>query len=316
MKILSLLSIIILFLSINLLSKDLKDVKINYPSIKDANKLLTTEDDYTNSWSSFDIDSRMQKKNSSKEELFDYIKKQTLEWTEEEKNKLNSIIKRIISIIEDNNYKLNFPDELTFIKSTCNNEGGAMGYTRANYIVLKDQLLNANEDQLSHIVLHEIFHVLSRRNQEFRKAMYAIIGFKIMESVDYPKEIKDFRISNPDATQTDSYIELTVGDKKVNAMMVMYSKRDYEGGSFFNYLNIGFLSIAGENKKSVEYSDGKPVIYEIQEISGFIEQIGRNTQYIINPEEIAAENFALAILEIPDLPSSEIINEIKVLISG
>jgi hypothetical protein len=33
------------------------------------------------------------------------------------------------------------------------------------------------------------------------------------------------------------------------------------------------------------------------ELTGFFEQIGRNTQYIIHPEEILADNFSLLVRE-------------------
>ena len=49
------------------------------------------------------------------------------------------------------------------------------------------------------------------------------------------------------------------------------------------------------------------MLRETAELSGFVEQIGRNTGYIIHPEEILAENFAqLATGENDQGPSPEI----------
>lgn len=39
--------------------------------------------------------------------------------------------------------------------------------------------------RLAKLLAHELFHVLTRDNKEFRKSMYEIIGFKILN-----KEIK------------------------------------------------------------------------------------------------------------------------------
>ena len=44
---------------------------IQFAEIEKSKELLTAEDAYTDCWSTFDIDSRMQKKQSSKEELMD-----------------------------------------------------------------------------------------------------------------------------------------------------------------------------------------------------------------------------------------------------
>jgi len=288
--------------------------KVKYTSVEKGNQLLMQEDDYTKNWSQFDIDSRMQKKNSSKAELFEFIKKQTREWTSSEKNTLDSIFDNIDKLIKKNGFNIDFPDEIYIVKTTAKDEGGAFGFTRANYIVLKDDAIYSKQVDLTHLVLHELFHVLSRNNPEFRKEMYSLIGFRIMESVDYPESIKQYRISNPDATQTDSYISLKVGEQSVDCMMIMYSKRDYDGGVFFNYVNIGFLSLVGEEVKAIEYIDNNAVLYEINQVSGFFEQVGMNTQYIINPEEIMAENFSLAILGNNDLPSQELVEKIKVVL--
>jgi len=41
----------------------------------------------------------------------------------------------------------------------------------------------------------------------------------------------------------------------------------------------------------------------LQQVAGFFEQVGRNTEYIIHPEEILADNFAILILQEHDVPS-------------
>ncbi len=126
--------------------------------------------------------------------------------------------------------------------------------------------------------------------------MYQVIGFNLMNNVAYPKGLKAYRITNPDAPQIDSYISLKVNGEPINCMMILYSDREYDGGSLFKYLNIGFLSLKGDSIKTIEYKDDKPVIYSYEQVTGFFEQVGKNTKYIIHPEEIIANNFVYAIL--------------------
>ena len=74
--------------------------------------------------------------------------------------------------------------------------------------------------------------------------------------------------------------------------MVIYSTKPYEGGSFFQYLNIGLVPIDKNTCKAIE-KEGKAVVYSINEASDFYDRMGRNTQYIIDPEEVLADNFSL-----------------------
>jgi len=284
---------------------------IKFATIEKANELLLQEDEFTKSWSQFDIDSRIQKSNSTREELFDFITKQTQEWTLDEKKKILSIIKSIDEQILNQGFKIDFPDEIYFVKSTTDEEGGAGGYTRANYVILKDDILSKPNEELKHIIIHELFHVLTRNNPVFKKEMYQIIGFKLMDTLEYPDNLKAYRITNPDAPQTDSYIKLSVGGAPVECMMVLYSSEDYKGGTFFKYLNVGFLKLKGDSKKSIEYNKSKPIVYTFKQVTGFYEQVGKNTKYIIHPEEILADNFACTILNKSELPNQDIVNKIK-----
>jgi hypothetical protein len=285
--------------------------KIKFASVDTAKKLLLQEDEFTKSWSQFDIDSRMQKQNSKKEELLDFISKQAKEWSLDEKKKILSIFESIDKQILKQKFRIAFPDEIYFVKTTANEEGGAGGYTRANYVVLKEDILSRPKGELTQTIVHELFHILTRANPDFRREMYRIIGFKLMNQIDYPDGLKSYRITNPDAPQTDSYIQLKVNGKTVECMMILYSNKDYDGGDFFKYLNVGFLSLTGNMDKSIVLVDNKPVIYNFEQVTGFFEQVGKNTQYIIHPEEILADNFAFAILNKTGLPDQDIVDKIK-----
>lgn len=47
------------------------------------------------------------------------------------------------------------------------------------------------------------------------------------------------------------------------------------------------------------------------QVSGFFEQVGRNTNYVIHPEEILADNFSLLILGERRVPSPEILEKMQ-----
>ncbi len=311
------LSVIILIFTASIQLNFAADVlkgKIQFASIEKATALLNTEDAYTNGWSQFDIDSRVQKSNSTKQDQFKNINEQIRAWTEEEKEKINARLVAIDKAITKKGYHLNLPNEIYLIKSTMKDEGGADGYTRANCIVLKDDVLSLTKEQLQDIIIHEVFHVLTRHDSIIRKDIYGIIGFHIINEVAYPENIKDYKISNPDAAKKDSYITIKKDEKDVDCMMILYSEKSYTSGSFFDYLSIGLLKLKGTSTKEVDYTDGKPTIYTFKDITGFFEQIGKNTPYIIDPEEVLAENFVFAINNKKGLPDQTIVNKIQALL--
>jgi hypothetical protein len=311
--------LIALFLTeflLNAYAMDSLSDKIQFASIEKAKALLTTEDDFTDSWSQFDIDSRMHRRNSTKEELFAFIAKQAKAWTTREEQRISAIVKDIERQIEKNGYKLDFPDEIYFVKTTTLEEGRALGYTRAYYVVLRDDILKKSEYDLKELIAHELFHILTRYKPEFRKKMYQIIGFTIVNNITYPAFLQAYRITNPDAPQTDSYIRLKVNGKPKDCVMILYSDKKYSGGDFFKYLQIGFLSVVGDSIKTIEYKKSKPLIYSFNQVDGFIEQVGKNTSYVISPEEVLADNFAYLILNKKGLPSPQIVKEMKKKLKG
>jgi hypothetical protein len=67
------------------------------------------------------------------------------------------------------------------------------------------------------------------------------------------------------------------------------------GRSLFQYLRWGIAIVdRTENGYRVRNdANGAAVIVKPDQVTGFYEQIGRNTDYIIHPDEILAENLAL-----------------------
>ena len=60
--------------------------------------------------------------------------------------------------------------------------------------------------------------------------------------------------------------------------------------------------------------NGQTVIYSIDQAEDFYQKIGKNTEYIINPEEILADNFAYLVTQKKNLPNPEIIQKIAAIL--
>ena len=135
-----------------------------------------------------------------------------------------------------------------------------------------------------------------------------MIGFKKCGEVEFPSDLKSRKITNPDAPRNDHAIQIRVGGEEVRAVPILFSnaaKYDVNrGGEFFNYLQLSFLQVP-------RMSSGQPVLATPEKVSGFFEQVGRNTNYFIHPEEILADNFALLILDEHNVPSPEILEKMR-----
>ena len=185
-----------------------------------------------------------------------------------------------------NGIVFSLPDTIELIKSTCMEEGGAIGYTRKNFIVLAENFLY--ED----VLVHELYHIFSRYNHEKREALYNILGFKKCNEIPYPETIKDRRMTNPDAPDNDYYIRVKIKDDSLDVFFAIYAKSDYNGGGFFSYLTKRLVLLSGDDgNKRPAIRNGRPVLLRYNIVIGLYEQIGKNTEYNIHPEEICADHF-------------------------
>ena len=163
---------------------------------------------------------------------------------------------------------------------------------------------------------------MSRANPELREKLYAAIGFVKCNEVAFPPKLKSRKLTNPDAPRNDHCIRLQIEGKEHWAIPILFSNAEkYDvkrGGQFFNYLQFQFLLVErDENLSTVKpiYDGQKPKLIGMQQISGFFEQVGRNTRYIIHPEEILADNLTLLVLQKGNLASPEVVEKMKTILT-
>ena len=298
------------FLSLSLCAADVyAQINLRYVNADQARTLLSQEDVTTRKWSRFYYDAGWGIKDGTRQELLRLIAEQYREWRSETKQRVQEAADTLNSHIKAMNLSLTLPEEIRILKTTMAEEGGAGGYTRMDYIVVEEQIARMKPQQASYLLAHELFHVLTRNNPDFREKMYKLIGFSIApEEFEVPADLRDVVITNPDVNRFDSYARFRIKGEERPCTMLIYANKPYEGGSFFNYLTIGLMPL--KNGKA-EQKDGKTVVYGIKDAENFFEQVGRNTDYIINPEEILAENFAFLLTRKPVTETPELIEKMR-----
>lgn len=202
------------------------------------------------------------------------------------------------------------PENIIFVKTNRKVEGG-FPHTRGNAIFLMPSGDSVNEK----VILHEVFHILSRRQKERRASLYGILSFKPC-TLEGPPAFKAMRLTNPDTPPGDWYIELE-GDAEANAIVAHTHSRsrhfnaEFPGG-FGGHLGFGLVKVNVEGTTCAPVlTDGQAKLFGPNEIPAYFEAIGRNTGYIIHPEEVLADNFVSLVLEAEGLPNPEIVTKLE-----
>lgn len=284
-----------------------KKISYRFATRAEAQMLITDIDNFTNKLNSFDIDLRLGKQNGRKSELLRLAMNETLNWGEDEKKKITAAFKSLQTKIDKQKLKIKYPQEVILVKTSMKEEMNVAAYTRKNWIALGEKYINeSTNEELEYLLAHEIFHLLTRSDKDFKKSVYSVIGFNVADrELFFPIDIIEKRISNPDIELYDSYAEFTINGKKQKCSMIIYSQIPFSPEkTLSDYLSVGLIPL-NDDLIPIQ-NDGKTVIYGIEEAEDFYDKIGRNTKYIINPEEILADNFAYLLIQKKDLPNPEI----------
>lgn len=274
-------------------------------------ELLTRRDDFVQRLSPFDRAARLKTGQAvSEAEYLAFVAGSVLEWPAAEKDLLLGALARIQAPLAA--LQLPWPERIALIRTNGREEGSAP-YTRAEAIVLPGRVF-AQPQELEHLLLHELFHILTRRNPALKARLYGAIGFVPCAEPVLPPPLAALKITNPDAPANDFCIRLQHGPAQIQAVPILYATGPYDparGGEFFDYLRLGFVPVAGPQQEAPHFELLAP-----EALDGFYQQVGRNTGYILHPEEILADNFALLLQGETSVPSPEVLARIQAVLTG
>lgn len=264
--------------------------KLIFVSKEEARILMGTSDEYSQVLTRYDIASRTSTPSNDQEHQYlEFAAAQAQEWNENEIEVLKIKINKIKDRIETLGLKLDFPTEIKLVKSTLKEEGKQISYTRTNYIVLRGDV---TED----FVIHELFHILTRYNPETRDELYKTINFYKSNRITYPEAIVNHVVTNPDGPFLEHTIRLTIEGKEKEAVIILYTGKDYDGGSFFDEMQRKLMIVEGPpNDKKPVLVNGQPLLFDLTAATDFKDKTGRNTNYTLHPEEILADHFMILV---------------------
>jgi hypothetical protein len=274
---------------------------LSLATVEEGADVLGAEDDYTRRMSPFDRQARLKSRGPVGDaQLRAFSRRAVLPWSERERAAVARAIEGLASRMDALGVSL--PPRVLLVKTSGDEEGGA-AYTRSTAVVLPVGVLERPTAALRRLLCHELFHVLSRSRPDLRDRLYESIGFEPCGEVTLPEDLESLRITNPDAPTSAHSIRVSVDGGERTVVPILYSRSPYDpasGASFFATMEFRLMAIRLESdppRAAADLDDsGRPKLSRPDEVKGFHEQVGRNTGYIIHPEEILADNFSLLVL--------------------
>ncbi len=285
--------------------------QFTFATVGSGQEILTANDNYFNRMSPAEIAIRSLSTTTDKtvRDLKTQYEDNVLEWTDQEKSQITQLVAENRKKLDGINHLL--PDEIFFVKVTNQVEGG-LPHTRANAIILPESDKPLSET----LFYHELFHVLSRNQKSRHHDLYDLIGFKPCDLMTNDN-VSAKTLTNPDVPAEGYYLPVEVDGKGTAIMTFLHAAKEAFDpevkGGFGGHFGFGLLKINVDRGKCEVDTDaqGRLQILNPGTVADFFAAIGQNTDYIIHPEEVLAENFVFVMLGRADLPNPEIPARLK-----
>jgi hypothetical protein len=300
----------VLMLAFSALSEGVKladNTTVLFADPESGRKVLSTRDDFIAAMSPFDRAARMKSAEKvSETDFLEFLSRSVLAWQSDETNRIYSLLRGIREKLAP--WHIRFPSTILFIKTSGREEGQA-SYTRQNAVILPEHEIHSAG--LEDTIIHELFHILSRHNPVLRARLYGIIQFHRINALQFPEDLWQRRITNPDGVDCGWAIQVICQGRAQTVVPILYaSPPQYDakkGGEFFNYLTFRLLVLTNSGSSwAPELAEGKPQLIQPKNTGNLFELVGRNTQYVIHPDEILAANFVCLVNQQTNLPTPRI----------
>jgi len=226
-----------------------------------------------------------------------------LEWQKDELQQVKAVFEEAYKLCSQISPDL-FPKNLQLILTSGKEENGAF-YTRDAAIIIPRPTLKLMDSEKGkkrflQTMIHEVFHVYSRLHPEKQRQLYEAIGYEKIENLELGSMLQNRKLTNPDGVDYRFKINIVKPNTDaVAAILMIYSKYPEftsENGNFFQHLSYDFFKIEQIKDGWKVLNGDDPTPLSPKEVDGFREQVGNNTDYIIHPDEILADNVALLVM--------------------
>lgn len=279
--------------------------RIRFATAAEGAAVLATEDEWARQLSTFDLRARMRTVEPiSRGTFMSFLASTARDWTTQERDYWTLVIDRLSAAMAG--LSLRVPD-VRLIKTTGEDEFG-FAYSRNRAVVLpQDRVDLAGDDPEWDLFLlaHEMFHLLSRENQGKLDALQELLGFVALDGIDYPPDLEDRRLSNPNPGEYSYDRALPVETFLGPALVVPVLRTDISleevialptGGppAIFNHVELVLLPVDTMTGEVLRHENGALRMHGVSD-TDWLARMQRNSSYVSHPNELLADNFALLI---------------------
>ena len=230
-----------------------------------------------------------------------YLQRDVEDFTKVEEAMLSRIMQKAFNLCQSINPTI-FPPKIVLIKTKANHFGRSAYYTRNDMIIIPfNEMEEATEQEILGVMLHEVSHIFTRYHPKAAAELYQHIGFRALDKpLVIPDSISKYVLHNPDGVDFEYGIHLTDQDSSFLAIpMIRSNESDFRLHKrvFFQYLQFDLFALRddGDLYTLLCTREGKTTI-NWENNASFHRQITMNTDYIIHPDEIIADNFMMLML--------------------
>ncbi|MBV6654594.1 MAG: hypothetical protein KI786_12590 [Mameliella sp.] len=225
-----------------------------------------------------------------------FLAQQAMPFEPEERVLLQNVFQTAYAYCDTLNPHL-LPDTIYLAKMDTRVFGPSVYFTREETIFIPENELYVGNQALLPVMLHELFHIISRYQPELRNELYALIGYYQLDALlHFPTPLLQKRLLNPDGINHQYAIELqdSLGETQPYISVISADTSNFNPGKrYFDYIDFRLHALqSSDSGYTVEAEGTLP-----ENATGFFEQIADNTGYIIHPDEILADNFVLLVLQ-------------------
>jgi hypothetical protein len=274
--------------------------RVEFASAERGGEILGRADPWARQLGTFDRGARLRTlEPTTVAEFLAFVSGNALSWTSEERAYWSRLVDRLGEAATG--LMLSVP-EIYLVKTTGMEEFG-FAYARDRAIVLpRGRLEIAGDERRDFFLLaHEFFHYLSVNNPALRDSMYALLGSSRIDDFMYPPELEDGRVSNP--SWYADHVSLEVDTPRGPAEVVPFIRTTLPleelirlpvGGppAIARHIELVLVAVDPRTGQVLRDTASAPITYRLDE-TDLVDRMARNTSYMIHPQEVIADNFAL-----------------------
>lgn len=250
-----------------------------------------------------------------------YMRATALDWTAADRARVEAQLPALAAFIEP--IVWGKPPVISFVRASAALEDN-LPHTRGLAVVLPDSAFSMPRDVFASMLAHEVFHILTRHNPQFKERAYQLVGFERCDSLRISPQIDQLKITNPDTPLSQHTIAVRYQGRAVHALpFIGFASASADTSSgFINHLQVNWLLVQRANGQcALDATTLAGHSAPPQALEGLADKIGKNTGYLFHAEEILAENFAAlysistGAKQLANYPSPQVLLGLRTLLS-